>query len=105
MVAQESSSAASPPTPPTPPTLLMHIKCTHLVNSSQWVGVGGTGAGMGINVWSMNDGTTRPLEVPAVRLPRVRFTVFRLLLAVAVCAIVTYVVAERPKDRAGEHYR
>jgi hypothetical protein len=40
-----------------------------------------------------------------MRPPRVRFTVFRLLLVVAVCAIVTYVVAEGPKDRAREHYK
>jgi hypothetical protein len=30
-------------------------------------------------------------------------TVFQLLLAVAVCAIVTYVVTEVPKRRAKEH--
>jgi hypothetical protein len=35
-------------------------------------------------------------------LPRVRLTVFRLLLVVAVCAIVTYVVTDGPKRRARE---
>jgi hypothetical protein len=33
----------------------------------------------------------------------VRLTVFQLLLAVAVCAIVTYVVTEVPRRRAREH--
>jgi hypothetical protein len=37
-----------------------------------------------------------------MRLPRVRLTVFRLLLVVAVCAIVTYVVTDGPKRRAME---
>jgi hypothetical protein len=39
-----------------------------------------------------------------MRLPRVRLSVFRMILAVAVCAIVSYVVSEQLKGPIREGY-
>jgi hypothetical protein len=39
-----------------------------------------------------------------MRLPRVRLSVFRMIVAVAVCAIVSYVVSEQLKGPIREGY-